>query len=80
MKLADGQNYTLKELTAMYLCMHLETSVVNGIEIVDENTKKNKRIFTIASKLVGGRKNLDSITERFVNTTKATFEKFGKDL
>ena len=55
-KLIDGSKYKFRELLAMFIVMHLETTTdENGYEFIDEETIKNKRLFSKASKLVGGR-------------------------
>lgn len=77
MKLKNGDIYTGKELLAMYMCMHLETTEDGNA--INENSKKNERIFRRASKLVGGREKLDALVARFMDSAKPILEEMGID-
>lgn len=78
MKFKNGEKFTVKEILAMYFCMHLETTP-NG-NAIDEMSSKNEKIFRIATKLVGSREKLDALAERFTKTAATTLKDVGYDL
>ena len=79
-KLIDGSKYKFRELLAMFIVMHLETTTdENGYEFIDEETIKNKRLFSKASKLVGGRENLDALIKKFVKSAAVSLGIAGYD-
>lgn len=78
MKFKNGEKFTVKEMLAMYFCMHLETTPDGNA--IDETSSKNEKVFHIATNLVGGREKLDALAERFTKTAATTLADAGYDL
>ena len=60
------ERLTFREILAGYIVMHLETNK-DGTDI--KNSKKNERIFNIATKIMGGREKLDNAVKKIIKRT-----------